>query len=277
MHDPRLRKGRVVWAEPELRCLVEFVEWTRDGRVRAPAYKGLSDDEITPLAGEARIVTPTGDAAAYYGGIAPAMFPHVRGRVLEPEGEVLDGDEDGWPERLAEAGTGLRQALAHADDPEQPDCVLFELRPRARRDAASAQAAALHVREAIAGIGLEACAKTAEACGIDVAVPIERTVGFEATRAFARAVAAAVERAYPALAASIETGANAEGGTMGAPYALLASPSGAVSCPLDWDEIEAGIDPAALTPEAVLERFDRLGDLFAPALSGGQRLDAVLG
>jgi bifunctional non-homologous end joining protein LigD len=41
--DPRLRRGRVTWVEPELRALVEFSEWTDEGRVRAPVYHGLVD------------------------------------------------------------------------------------------------------------------------------------------------------------------------------------------------------------------------------------------
>jgi bifunctional non-homologous end joining protein LigD len=32
------------WVEPELVCSVAFGEWTRDGRMRHPSYKGLRDD-----------------------------------------------------------------------------------------------------------------------------------------------------------------------------------------------------------------------------------------
>ena len=42
---PRVRKGDVVWVEPELVAEVEFVEWTHDGRLRAPSYKGLREDK----------------------------------------------------------------------------------------------------------------------------------------------------------------------------------------------------------------------------------------
>jgi bifunctional non-homologous end joining protein LigD len=42
---PRVRKDEVVWAEPELVAEVEFAEWTHDGRLRAPSYKGLRDDK----------------------------------------------------------------------------------------------------------------------------------------------------------------------------------------------------------------------------------------
>src|SRR2546429_7739004 len=34
---PKVRKGDVIWVEPKLVCEVEFVEWTHDGRLRAPS------------------------------------------------------------------------------------------------------------------------------------------------------------------------------------------------------------------------------------------------
>ena len=42
---PRVRKDDIVWVEPKLVAEVEFVEWTHDGRLRAPVYKGLREDK----------------------------------------------------------------------------------------------------------------------------------------------------------------------------------------------------------------------------------------
>ena len=41
---PREHARHAVWVEPELVCEVEYTEWTRDGRLRHPSYKGLRDD-----------------------------------------------------------------------------------------------------------------------------------------------------------------------------------------------------------------------------------------
>jgi bifunctional non-homologous end joining protein LigD len=41
---PREHARHAVWVEPELVCSVQFGEWTRDGRMRHPSYKGLRDD-----------------------------------------------------------------------------------------------------------------------------------------------------------------------------------------------------------------------------------------
>jgi bifunctional non-homologous end joining protein LigD len=102
---PRVRKGDVVWVEPELVCEVEFVEWTHDGHLRAPVYKGLREDKEPeevrreePLQSELRrgnrvlklsnLDKPfwpdegitKGDLLAYYRDVAPVLVPHLRDR-----------------------------------------------------------------------------------------------------------------------------------------------------------------------------------------------------
>ncbi len=42
---PRVRRGDVVWVEPTLVAEVEFVEWTREGRLPRPSMSGLRDDK----------------------------------------------------------------------------------------------------------------------------------------------------------------------------------------------------------------------------------------
>ena len=123
---PKVRRSDVVWVEPELVCEVEFVEWTHDGHLRAPAYKGLRDDkaadEVTkeepagepPIALERppdelrrgrRVVKLSnldkpfwpeegitkGDLLAYYRAIAPAVVPHLRDRPF-----TMKRYPDGW-------------------------------------------------------------------------------------------------------------------------------------------------------------------------------------
>ena len=103
---PRVRKGDVVWVEPELVSEVEFVEWTHDGRLRAPSYQGLREDKRAQDVRRERAALPTeltrggrtltlsnldkpfwpdegitkGDLLAYYRDVAPAVVPHLRDR-----------------------------------------------------------------------------------------------------------------------------------------------------------------------------------------------------
>lgn len=41
---PREHARTAVWVEPRLVCEVEFIAWTRDGRLRHPSFKGVRDD-----------------------------------------------------------------------------------------------------------------------------------------------------------------------------------------------------------------------------------------
>ena len=113
---PKVRKGDVVWVRPELVCEVEFAEWTHDGRLRAPSYKGLREDKAPgevrreqPLAAEVRrgrrllrlsnldkVFWPDegitkGDLLSYYREVAPALLPHLKDRPF-----TMKRYPDGW-------------------------------------------------------------------------------------------------------------------------------------------------------------------------------------
>jgi bifunctional non-homologous end joining protein LigD len=114
---PRVKRGDIVWVEPRLVAEVEFVEWTHDGRLRAPSYQGLREDkgplevheeEPETLPTELRKGNRTlklsnldktffpveritkGDLLAYYRAVAPVLVPHLKDRpftmIRRPDG-----------------------------------------------------------------------------------------------------------------------------------------------------------------------------------------------
>jgi bifunctional non-homologous end joining protein LigD len=116
---PKVRKGDVVWVKPELVCEVEFVEWTHDGRLRAPSFQGLRDDKAArevhreePMQEEIRrgkrvlrlsnldkVFWPEeritkGDLLAYYRAVAAVLLPHIRDRPFTMK-RYPDGIEGG--------------------------------------------------------------------------------------------------------------------------------------------------------------------------------------
>ena len=65
-----------------------------------------------------------------------------------------------------------------------------------------------------------------------------------------------------------------------APYSLRARDRPTVSTPVSWDEVQAcadGHDALVFEAGAVLDRVERLGDLFAPVLSVEQELPTPTG
>jgi bifunctional non-homologous end joining protein LigD len=116
---PKVRKADVVWVKPELVCEVEFVEWTHDGRLRAPSFQGLREDKAArevhreePIQDEIRqgkrvlrlsnldkVFWPEeritkGDLLAYYRAVAPVLLPHIRDRPFTMK-RYPDGIEGG--------------------------------------------------------------------------------------------------------------------------------------------------------------------------------------
>jgi bifunctional non-homologous end joining protein LigD len=102
---PRVKKADVVWVEPKLVCEVEFVEWTHDGRLRAPSFQGLRDDKspeevrreepveeevragprLLKLSNLDKLFWPDegitkGDLIEYYRAVAPVLLPHLKDR-----------------------------------------------------------------------------------------------------------------------------------------------------------------------------------------------------
>ena len=101
-----------VFVTPTLRCCVEFAEWTKDGRLRAPSYKGLIagsgpvmatatkvaksrekaveveiDGRVIRVSNPDKVLYPeTGftkaDLVDYFTSIAPVLLPHLAGRML---------------------------------------------------------------------------------------------------------------------------------------------------------------------------------------------------
>jgi bifunctional non-homologous end joining protein LigD len=113
---PKVRKEDVVWVTPSLVCEVEFAQWTHDGRLRAPVYKGLREDKTAaevrrelPVETELRhgkrvlrlsnldkVFWPEegitkGDLVTYYREIAAVLVPHLRDRPF-----TMKRYPDGW-------------------------------------------------------------------------------------------------------------------------------------------------------------------------------------
>ena len=74
----------------------------------------------------------------------------------------------------------------------------------------------------------------------------------------------------------VDFGQNGHGRTIAAPFSVRPLPGAPVSCPLEWGEVTARLDPARFTIRTVPRRFARRPDPLAPVLAAGIEIPAVL-
>lgn len=175
---------------------------------------------------------------------------------------------------------------SRCDRPDRPDYVLFDLDPaHVSFDRVVEAAHILH--ELLRAIGLDSFVRTSGGDGLHVQVPVARRYDYAETREFAALIADALVRARPDLVTAerdlkkrrgvfLDTKMNGEGMTIASVYSARPLRGPPVATPLDWEELERGLDPAEFTMRRVLDRVAEHGDLHASLLSMPQRLESAL-
>lgn len=263
------------------------------------------------------------DLAAYLIAVAPALLPHLAGRAVTlarfPDG-VYGG---GWYQtncppgrppwldvaevtgargqtirycRLEDAAAlawaasmaaiELHPLLAPVDRPDAPSALVLDLDPRPPAGLADCARVALRARDVLAAWRLAAHPKVSGGNGLHVHVPLAGVDGFDAVKAFARAVARLLSGEDPARVTDrmpvaeragkvlVDWRQNSAGRSLIAPYSLRAAPRPLVAAPVSWAEVEeaaGGGEAPSLRfgPEVVLARLADRGDPFAAAAGGG--------
>ncbi len=178
-------------------------------------------------------------------------------------------------------------------DPDRPTAVVFDLDPGPPATVLDCARVALDVRQILNRLGLTAAVKTSGAKGLHLSIPIGAgAASSETTKRFALAVGRLLAESQPervtvAMAKDqrhgkvfVDWSQNDRHKTTVAAYSLRARPRPTVSTPVTWSEVEDALhtdDPTRLQFEAdaVLERVDRLGDLFAMNLTTSQALPSL--
>jgi bifunctional non-homologous end joining protein LigD len=176
---------------------------------------------------------------------------------------------------------------SRTDKPDRPDWVMFDLDPSEGATFENVVEVARLVKETLDLLELESFPKTSGSRGIHVLVPVARRHQFSEAREFAAIVGSALERTHPGLVTTawskakrkgvlVDANQNRPGATNAMVYSVRPRAGAPVSTPLRWEEVVSGLDPAAFTMDAVLDRVARDGDLFAGVLGGKQSLKAAL-
>jgi len=186
------------------------------------------------------------------------------------------------------AALELHAPMARCADIDSPTIVVFDLDPGPPATVVECCRVALELRDVLASVSLSGWTKTSGSKGLQLYVPLNTPHAHDHAVSFARAVAQLLERQMPQLVVSVMTRSlragkvfidwaqNARFKTTIAPYSLRGKDRPTVSTPLTWDEVSngAGGEPLVFTAAEVLERLERLGDLFEPTVSLKQHLPA---
>lgn len=275
--------------------------WPSAGFTKGQAidyYARIAEVFLPHLAGRAltRVRFPDGvEAQRFYEKRAPSHTPDwvpTAPIVMGTEGElnfIVCNDRATliWLAQLA--ALELHPSLSLVADFEHPTVVAFDLDPGPPATIVECSRVGLRLRDMFGELGLECFPKTSGSKGLQVYLPLNGEAGYDRTKAFARAVAQALERAEPDLVVSrmakalrrgkvlVDWSQNDRAKTTVAVYSLRARERPTASTPLRWREVEALADdgdPESVRFEAgeVLERVERHGDLFAPVLELRQEL-----
>jgi bifunctional non-homologous end joining protein LigD len=172
---------------------------------------------------------------------------------------------------------------------DQADFTILDLDPGPKASFSRVVEVAKLVHDELDALKLTAVAKTSGSSGMHIVIPLEPPVSDDsavltaqiiATRVAARApTIATVERsvgARPADAIYVDYLQNIRAKTVAAAYSVRAKPGATVSTPLEWREVDGGLDPRDFTIETVPDYLRRRGDIWGRVMKKGNSIRALM-
>ena len=197
-----------------------------------------------------------------------------------------------WVANLA--AIELHPSLSLATNIESPTVIAFDLDPGPPANIVQCCQVGLWLREIFEHFELQSFPKTSGSKGLQVYVPLNTPTSYGVTKPFAHALARLLENEHKDLVVSdmkkhlrvgkvlVDWSQNDEHKTTIAVYSLRAREHPTVSTPVTWEEVERTLkkkDASLLVFEApqVLQRVEKMGDLFEPVLTLQQKLPKLPG
>ena len=197
-----------------------------------------------------------------------------------------------WVANLA--SLELHTSLSLGDKIERPRMMVFDLDPGPPADIVDCCRVGLWLRDLFEANGLQSFPKTSGSKGLQLYVPLNtEDVDYAETKSVSKGIALHFERERPDHVVHrqlkdlrggkilIDWSQNDQYKTTVNVYSLRAREQPTVSTPVTWDEVEECLESEdasrlRFTYDQVLERIDRVGDLFAPVLTLVQELPDTL-
>jgi bifunctional non-homologous end joining protein LigD len=197
-----------------------------------------------------------------------------------------------WVANLA--AIELHPSLSLAKDITCPTVLAFDLDPGPPANIVQCAQVGMWLREIFEHFGLKSFPKTSGSKGLQIYVPLNVPTSYEVTKPFAHALARLLESEHRDLVVSdmkkelrigkvlVDWSQNDQHKTTISVYSLRAREHPTVSTPVKWEEVEQALkkkDASLLVFEApqVLERMEKMGDLFEPVLKLKQKLPQLPG
>jgi len=195
-----------------------------------------------------------------------------------------------WAANLADIE--LHTSLSLARDVLEPTMIVFDLDPGPPADIVLCCQVGLWVREIFEHFGMQCFPKTSGSKGLQVYAPLNTNVTYDETKSFAHEIARILERKHRDLIVSdmkkalrtgkvlVDWSQNDDHKTTICVYSLRAKDKPTVSTPVEWEDVEKTLkkkDAKLLVFEAgqVVERSQKLGDLYEPVLKLKQKLPSL--
>src|SRR5271154_7051813 len=192
------------------------------------------------------------------------------------------------------AAIELHPSLSLAEDITRPTMMVFDLDPGLPANIVQCCQVGMWLREIFEHFGLRSFPKTSGSKGLQIYVPLNTPTSYDVTKAFSHALARLLENEHRELVVSdmkkqlrvgkvfVDWSQNDEHKTTISVYSLRARERPTVSTPVKWDDVEQAFkkkDAILLVFEAgqVLERVEKMGDLFEPVLKLKQKLPKLAG
>ncbi len=183
----------------------------------------------------------------------------------------------------------LNPWYARCDDVDRPDYLHFDLDPVPEASYEGVVETAELVRAGLEGLGMRPLVKTSGSRGLHVYVAIVRGPTQKQVWAFAKRFAFELAALRPDVVTAeyriakrpagrvlVDYNQNAWGRTLASAYSPRPRPLATVSAPITWDELAAGVDPAAFTVRTVPQRLAEIGDPWAALQASPGRIDTLL-
>jgi len=197
-----------------------------------------------------------------------------------------------WVANLA--SIELHPSLSLAKDIDCPTMMVFDLDPGPPANIVQCSQVAMWLRTIFDHFGLQSFPKTSGSKGLQIYVPLHTPTSYDVTKPFAHAIARLLEDEHRELVVSdmkkalrvgkvlVDWSQNDEHKTTVSVYSLRARERPTVSTPVAWEEVELALkkkDASLLVFEAkqVLNRVDKMGDLFEPVRKLKQKLPKLAG